>query len=155
MIFFFNVRKQPFYVPFDPTAQGFDIPLPTYEDTVLFIISNFQYLVCCVAFSISKPYRRPLYTNRPYLISLLVLFILDTLLLWLPGGNAVSSWFDVLAFKSDGHEYISYKAWISLAIVVNSILTYGAEKLIVEKVTKAKDRQVLKDKQAKFDKEMT
>lgn len=47
----------------------------SYEDTALFFLGNFQYLAACVAFSVSKPYRMPIYDNLLLLISLIVAYI--------------------------------------------------------------------------------
>lgn len=37
--------------------------LPNYENTVLFCITGFQYLILAVAMSKGYPFREPLYTN--------------------------------------------------------------------------------------------
>ena len=38
------------------------------------MVGSFQYLVCCIAFSISKPFRQPLYTNYWLTGSFIILF---------------------------------------------------------------------------------
>lgn len=45
----------------------------SYEDTVVYLVSIYQYLVTCVAFSISKPFKQPFYTNYWFTGSLLTL----------------------------------------------------------------------------------
>lgn len=37
--------------------------LPNYENTVIFSLSGFQYLILAAAVSKGAPFRRPLYTN--------------------------------------------------------------------------------------------
>lgn len=37
--------------------------LPNYENTVVFSLSSFQYLILAAAVSKGAPFRRPLYTN--------------------------------------------------------------------------------------------
>lgn len=37
--------------------------LPNYENTVIFSLSAFQYLILAAAVSKGAPFRRPLYTN--------------------------------------------------------------------------------------------
>ena len=37
--------------------------LPNYENTVLFCVTGFQYLILAVAMSKGYPFREPLYTN--------------------------------------------------------------------------------------------
>jgi len=45
------------------------------EVTVIFLISSFQYVATCWAYSISKPFRRPFYTNK-LLTAFLIIFVL-------------------------------------------------------------------------------
>lgn len=92
--------------------------------------------MCCIAFSTSKPFRKPIYTNKPYVYSLLILFLFNTALIWLPGDNPVSQFFNVVPFVDDnGKEYYSYKAWLYFAIFVDAVLTFSAEIIIVRFVT--------------------
>ncbi|XP_060533248.1 polyamine-transporting ATPase 13A3-like isoform X2 [Cylas formicarius] len=48
----------------------------SYEDYAVFGVSMFQYIILAVVFSKGKPYRRPLYTNSVFLLSLIVMTIL-------------------------------------------------------------------------------
>ena len=54
--FFLDVRKQPFYEPIGSTFV-FGEGVPSFEGSVLFMVSNFQYLSTCIAFSVAKPFR--------------------------------------------------------------------------------------------------
>ncbi|XP_061456915.1 polyamine-transporting ATPase 13A2 isoform X2 [Rhineura floridana] len=54
--------------------------LPNYENTVVFCISGFQYLILAVVMSKGQPFRKPLYTNGVFLIALIILF---GLMIWL------------------------------------------------------------------------
>lgn len=50
------------YVPLNSTVTA-PQNLPNYENTVLFCITGFQYLILAVAMSKGYPFREPLYTN--------------------------------------------------------------------------------------------
>ncbi|XP_040278846.1 polyamine-transporting ATPase 13A2 isoform X1 [Bufo bufo] len=78
LVSYFLVRSQPWFVPINGTST---IPhkLPNYENTALFCVSGFQYLILAVIVSKGYPFRKPLYTNILYLVALLLLF---AIMLW-------------------------------------------------------------------------
>ena len=98
VFYFYNVRQQPFYVPVDPSTQSFDKPNPAYENTVLFYVANFQYLMTCISFSIAKPFRKQIWTNYPYLFSIIAIVVVDILLLFLPSDSWLPKLFNILPF---------------------------------------------------------
>lgn len=55
-------RCAPRFVPLNGTVPAPD-NLPNYENTVVFSLSSFQYLILAAAVSKGAPFRRPLYTN--------------------------------------------------------------------------------------------
>ena len=74
-----------FYAPTapDPLHPYSDAALCSYENTVLFWVGNFQYLTACVAFSVSRPFRLPVYTNTAFIVSLVLMIVFSTMLvLW-------------------------------------------------------------------------
>ncbi|KAF7728451.1 hypothetical protein EC973_006131 [Apophysomyces ossiformis] len=60
-IAYWAVREQEWYVEpvFDPDGENIEC----YENTILFLLSSFQYILVAVVFSVGPPYRQPLYTN--------------------------------------------------------------------------------------------
>ena len=52
----------------------YDNPTPCHENTIYFLISHFQYLTAGLAFSISKPFRQPIYKNYPLMIYLALIY---------------------------------------------------------------------------------
>uniref|UniRef100_A0A8C8RU53 Polyamine-transporting ATPase 13A2 n=1 Tax=Pelusios castaneus TaxID=367368 RepID=A0A8C8RU53_9SAUR len=59
---YFITVSQSWYVPLNSTVTA-PQNLPNYENTVVFCISGFQYLILAVAMSKGYPFREPLYTN--------------------------------------------------------------------------------------------
>ncbi|XP_070314870.1 polyamine-transporting ATPase 13A2 isoform X2 [Odocoileus virginianus] len=59
---YFLAAAQPWFVPLNGTVPAPD-NLPNYENTVVFSLSSFQYLILAAAVSKGAPFRRPLYTN--------------------------------------------------------------------------------------------
>ncbi|NXB99206.1 AT132 ATPase, partial [Orthonyx spaldingii] len=76
---YFITVSQSWYVPLNSTVTA-PQNLPNYENTVLFCVSGFQYLILAVAMSKGYPFREPLYTN---VLFLLVLILLFGLMIWL------------------------------------------------------------------------
>jgi cation-transporting ATPase 13A3/4/5 len=104
------------------------------------MISNFQYVMCCLAFSKGKPWRRPMYTNLLFTISAVILLLVDTIIVVVP-------------LNTDGFLYWSFlsllplPSWYRLrliapAIVLNSVITFCVEYFIIaECVTKRADKK--------------
>lgn len=64
---FMYLKQQSWYIAptfgadYDPSANT-----SAYNEatTTIFLFANFQYIMIAIAFSISKPFRKPIYTNR-------------------------------------------------------------------------------------------
>ncbi|XP_040389701.1 polyamine-transporting ATPase 13A2 isoform X4 [Cygnus olor] len=76
---YFITVSQSWYVPLNSTVTA-PQNLPNYENTVLFCVTGFQYLILAVAMSKGYPFREPLYTNVLFLAVLVILF---GLMIWL------------------------------------------------------------------------
>mmetsp|Transcript_23976 Transcript_23976/g.32135 ORF Transcript_23976/g.32135 Transcript_23976/m.32135 type:complete len:154 (-) Transcript_23976:120-581(-) len=138
IFFYFNVKQQPFYVPL--TTEDLDWmaynKILSYEDSVMFLIASFQLVITCVAFSRSKPFRKPIYTNVPFFVSILLILIFDTILLFMPS-NDVSKLLDVEPFIGrNGNEYYPYRLWLALGIAINSLMTLAVERFVVTVLAK-------------------
>ncbi|XP_045877095.1 polyamine-transporting ATPase 13A2 isoform X3 [Meles meles] len=81
---YFLTVAQPWFVPLNQTVPAPD-NLPNYENTVVFSLSSFQYLILAAAVSKGAPFRRPLYTNVPFLVALALLASILVGLLLVPG----------------------------------------------------------------------
>ncbi|XP_034875566.1 cation-transporting ATPase 13A2 isoform X6 [Mirounga leonina] len=81
---YFLTVAQPWFVPLNKTVPAPD-NLPNYENTVVFSLSSFQYLILAAAMSKGAPFRRPLYTNVPFLVALALLGSVLVGLLLAPG----------------------------------------------------------------------
>ncbi|KXN85349.1 hypothetical protein AN958_11449 [Leucoagaricus sp. SymC.cos] len=63
---YFWVRTQPWYTPppqNDPSSGDNQLESTNFENTVLFLISCFQYILVAAVFSIGPPYRKSMWTN--------------------------------------------------------------------------------------------
>ena len=90
LFFFLNIRSQPFFVPLDPRGEQWSDADLSYEETVLFMIVNFQLIMTSLAFSISEP----------FVLSFCSIFVFNSMIILLPDTSFVSKWFDLLPFRS-------------------------------------------------------
>ena len=56
-----------------------------YDNSVVFLISNFQYLISAVCFSINKPFKKSIFTNQMLIFCLVFAFTYSTYLILMPG----------------------------------------------------------------------
>ena len=104
-----------------------------------------------MAFSVAKPFRKPIYSNMPFFFCVLFIFVFNTCVVFLPSSSSVSSLFDLQPFVTEGgKEYYRYRFWVALGIALNSVLTILAEQLIVKFVTRAADSNKQLRKEAAF-----
>eukprot|EP00834_Sanchytrium_tribonematis_P000728 NODE_14_length_51535_cov_1.125049.p6 type:complete len:536 gc:universal NODE_14_length_51535_cov_1.125049:19802-18195(-) len=78
IIVFVLVQHQKFYTPPDTDVES--ERFKCYENTVLFIVSSFQYIILAYVYSIGPPYRAPLSRNTHFIITFLILVICTTIL---------------------------------------------------------------------------
>jgi len=46
---------------------------PCSSNTALYVFSIQQYLICCLTYSIAKPFRKPIYKNPLFSVSVIVM----------------------------------------------------------------------------------
>lgn len=63
------------YIKCKPIESVIKDDPPCSSNTALYVFSCQQYLICCLAFSIAKPFRKPIYSNPLFFISISVLLI--------------------------------------------------------------------------------
>ena len=71
----------------------------------------------------------------PFFTSLCLMFTLATLFVLLPGGTGLTDFFDLEEFQLGEVSFYDYRAWIAVGILMNSILTFLAEQLVLGPVT--------------------
>ncbi|KAG0329471.1 hypothetical protein BGZ99_001857 [Dissophora globulifera] len=79
---FLIVRRQPWYTP--PEYDSEEKNIECYENTVLFLLSCFQYLLVAIVFSVGPPYRKPMTSNRPFVIITAGLVLTSAILVLVP-----------------------------------------------------------------------
>nr|XP_020468149.1 probable cation-transporting ATPase 13A2 isoform X2 [Monopterus albus]XP_020468150.1 probable cation-transporting ATPase 13A2 isoform X2 [Monopterus albus] len=80
----FITTSQEWYIPLNSTVFG-AANLPNMENTSVFALSGFQYIIMAVVVTKGYPHKKPLYFNVIFLCLLFVLFALMTWLVVYPG----------------------------------------------------------------------
>ncbi|KAI8367020.1 putative P-type ATPase [Choanephora cucurbitarum] len=82
MVAYWAVHHQSWYTPpvFDPDGEN----IICLENTVLFLISSYQYMLVAVVFSVGPPFRQPIWTNGRLVLTLSVLVGLTSWFVLLP-----------------------------------------------------------------------
>ncbi|KAK7094175.1 polyamine-transporting ATPase 13A3-like isoform X3 [Littorina saxatilis] len=76
----FYLMEQPFYKnDLEPLKET-----DTWESTIIFLSSSFMYIAVAISFSKGPPFRRPIYTNVPFLIAIIILYSLSAFMLLAP-----------------------------------------------------------------------
>lgn len=118
------VQQQAWYDPFhvirvDYLAEG-ELYVPYFETTVNFIHSCFQYIIIALVFSIGHPHRRPLYTNIPMLVSIVLTAGILLLVLFISAEK-------IPLLEMANIPDISYKLLMLGLVVMNLLLSLGVE----------------------------
>ncbi|KAI8370583.1 uncharacterized protein BYT42DRAFT_502417 [Radiomyces spectabilis] len=120
-IAYWAIHQQDWYVPptFDPDGQNIEC----LENTVLFLLSSFQYILVAVVFSVGPPYRKPLWTNGRLVFTLAVLVTLTTWCTLYPS-TFLMDWMQLEPLPP------SFRWTIVLLAAANLIISYICEKWI-------------------------
>lgn len=114
------VKTQPWYM--EPVPSNDDDDVKSSDNTILFLFTNFQYILNAVLLSTGPPYREPMTKNKPFLVNLALAVLLSVGIFYIRG----DSWWGNLMQLTD----MSTTAYfvVLLAGMVNlAILTYGEE----------------------------
>lgn len=77
----------------------------SHEGTVLFMVANFQYLVTCITFSVGEPFRKSWWTNQPFLLCVLLIFLVNLSVIFLPDDSMIAQFFNLLPFKDYSYRF--------------------------------------------------
>jgi cation-transporting P-type ATPase 13A2 len=76
------VNNQSWYIP--PIVNPEDPEIRNSENTVLFEISCYQYIMIAVILSVGPPYRQPMVENRPFIITIGIAALFTTIVILFP-----------------------------------------------------------------------
>ena len=118
----------PWYVQLEAPVGEAEVIL-CWETTVIFIVSSYQYLILAAVFSKGRPFRKPFYTNRPFLLSLVGLTLFSIALTAYPG-RALADFFEVMF--DEKHLYLYFRLALLGMAFTNLITSYTFEIVVGE-----------------------
>ena len=105
-------------------TEGDDVS-PCEDNSVFFLISHFQYLTTALAFSVSKPFRKAIYTNWLLMVYLVAVFFYS---IWITIN--CDSWskdlFDLFTFPKKNFKY-----YLFIVICINFVVSIFCEWVIM------------------------
>ncbi|XP_062374478.1 polyamine-transporting ATPase 13A3-like isoform X1 [Sardina pilchardus] len=96
-----------------------------YENTTLFYISSFQYLVVAIIYSKGKPFRQPSYKNWPFVLSCISLYIFLFLIMLFPV-SAIDNFLEIVCVPYE------WRITMVIIILVNAVVSFVLETLVLD-----------------------
>jgi len=113
-----------------PTIDPDHLDIVSAENTSLFLISSFQYILVAAVFCVGPPYRKPLYTNRWLVFVLLALTSFSLYTLFTPSSSYIFSLLEFVTLPHDFH------LELLLLIIANVAASWAFEEFGAEAVAK-------------------
>ncbi|XP_039983999.1 probable cation-transporting ATPase 13A3 isoform X1 [Xiphias gladius] len=152
-ITFLWVRQQPWYTIWTPLTdvcnqsshinvsdniEVDDHNIKNYENTSLFYVSSFQYLIVAVVFSKGKPFRQPSYKNWPFVLSALSLYFFLLFIMFHPI-ETIDEFLQIVCVPFE------WRVKLFLIILVNAAVSVVVETFILDivlwKLVFSRDKQ--------------
>ncbi|NXU58854.1 AT133 ATPase, partial [Turnix velox] len=97
--------------------------IKNYENTTLFFISSFQYLIVAIVFSKGKPFRQPSYKNFLFVISVIVLYVFVFFIMLHPV-ESIDSFLELVCVPDE------WRLRILAIVIVNAIVSMLVEEAV-------------------------
>uniref|UniRef100_A0A3Q1IHW0 Polyamine-transporting ATPase 13A3 n=1 Tax=Anabas testudineus TaxID=64144 RepID=A0A3Q1IHW0_ANATE len=159
-ITFVWVQRQPWYTVWNPHTDNItavacnlslninvsdhniteedDHNIQNFENTSLFYVSSFQYLIVAIVFSKGKPFRQPSYKNCPFMISTLSLYFFLLFIMFHPV-ESIDEFLEIVCVPFE------WRVKLFLIILVNAAVSVMVETFILDivlwKLVFSRDKQ--------------
>uniref|UniRef100_A0A8C3A0I7 Polyamine-transporting ATPase 13A3 n=1 Tax=Cyclopterus lumpus TaxID=8103 RepID=A0A8C3A0I7_CYCLU len=154
-ITFLWVRQQSWYTVWTPLTDVCNLPshinvsdhndtevddhnIQNFENTSLFYVSSFQYLVVAVVFSKGKPFRQPSYKNWPFVLSALCLYVFLLFIMFHPV-KGIDDFLEIVCVPFE------WRIKLFIIILVNAAVAVFVETFILDiilwKLVFSRDKQ--------------
>ncbi|XP_028977460.2 probable cation-transporting ATPase 13A3 isoform X2 [Esox lucius] len=127
-----------FSLELNSSEESDDHNIQNYENTSLFYVSCFQYLIVAIVFSKGKPFRQPSYKNWPFGLSCICLYVFLFYIMFYPV-PAIDSSFEIVCVPSE------WRVTLLFIILVNAAVSFLVETLVLDivlwKLVFSRDKQ--------------
>ena len=128
------------------TNEGGDRkPSPCHYNTMVFYFSNFQYILVSICFSIAKPFRKEVSTNKLYYYSLYIC-VAFSLFLMLVDIKPLDEYFELVSITK------GYSVRLLIYVCVMAVVSYSFERVFMINYTK--QWQIKREKSVKETREV-
>ncbi|XP_073989201.1 polyamine-transporting ATPase 13A3-like isoform X2 [Rhodnius prolixus] len=90
------LRGEPWFVPVEK-LEGDETAVQCWENTAVFLVSCYQYVILAVVYCRGRPHRQPIYSNGLFMGTVTLLVVFNTILLVIPF-HEVTNFFELEAF---------------------------------------------------------
>ncbi|XP_069583276.1 polyamine-transporting ATPase 13A3 isoform X1 [Ranitomeya imitator] len=137
---FLLVKQEPWYEVWSPSSNACNISMEghhendtehdehnikNYENTTLFYVSCFQYLIVAVVFSKGKPFRQPSYRNYLFVISVLAIYALILFFMLYPI-ESIDDFFELVCVP------FQWRIVMLFIIIGNAIVSILVETIVLD-----------------------
>lgn len=119
------IKQQQFY---EEEYENAECEEMGFENTVIFLISNFEYIAICIVFSIGKPWKKPAYTNVWLVVMLGILIGLSVYIIISPH-EIVGEILNLVELSFE------FRVEILCLCMAYCIVAYGYERVVVELIS--------------------
>lgn len=109
------VQGQPWYLR--PTPSDDDDDVRSSDNTVLFLFTNFQYILSAVVLSTGPPYREPLIKNKPFLANLVFAILLSISLFSIDGESWMGNFMQLTNMSTSAYWMVLVAGLANFAVL--------------------------------------
>lgn len=110
------VQEQPWYMRPSPSDDDDDVK--SSDNTMLFLFTNFQYILNAIVLSTGPPYREPMTKNKPFLINLVFAILLSITLFSIDGDSWMGDFMQLTNMSTSAYWVILLASSANLAILM-------------------------------------
>lgn len=113
VILWLKIQQEPWYTPPKPSN---DDDVNSYDNTLLFLFSNFQYIIISLLLTEGPPYRQKIHQNKPYLLNVVIIVVLSLMLCFTNADSPLGMLFQLVNLP------LSYY-WLMLGMMIMNYVT--------------------------------